>query len=83
MEKMVETMAQSLNYFEQHLGNGLTLLAQSLATSPSQQYQAPTYQLQQHHVAPFTPHEMPQFSIPFSDMLIDPNIGSEKQNKSG
>ena len=83
MEKMVETMAQSLNSFGPHLGNGLTLLAQSLATPPSQQYQAPTYQLQQHHVAPFTPHEMPQFSTPFRDMLNDPNIGSEQQNHSG
>lgn len=87
MEKMVETMSQSLTALGQQLGNGLMMLAQALASNQTNhQTIPPAYQpqynpfVQQHQQFMNATNPGPAASSPgFRSMLSSPGIGKENE----
>ena len=88
MEKMVETMSQSLTALGQQLGNGLAMLAQALASNqtnhqtipPAYQPQYNPFVQQQHQQFMNAPNPGPAASSPgFRSMLGSQGIGKESE----
>ncbi len=85
MEKMVETMSQSLTALGQQLGNGLMVLAQALASShqtipPAYQPQYNPFVQQQHQQLMNAPNPGPAASSPgFRSMLSSQGLEKESE----
>ena len=88
MEKLVETMSQSLTALDQQLGNGLMMLAQALASNqtnhqtipPAYQPQYDPFVQQQHQQFMNAPHPGPAAPSPgFRSMLSSQRIGKESE----
>eukprot|EP00794_Sanderia_malayensis_P002803 gene2803-3243_t len=80
MEKMVETMAQSINGLGQQLGNGLLNLAQAMSNNPgyqvAQQCQYPPYSFPQ-------PTQQQQYvSTPYTTLLNSVNVRHAEEDQN-
>ena len=80
MERMVETMAQSLKSFGHQMGNSLMLLARSLANHHIEHFQAPLQQHKQQYVPPFSPSGAQQLPASFKEMVHSQDFGFEQSN---
>eukprot|EP00112_Aurelia_sp_Birch-Aquarium-sp1_P020089 Seg509.14 transcript_id=Seg509.14/GoldUCD/mRNA.D3Y31 product="hypothetical protein" protein_id=Seg509.14/GoldUCD/D3Y31 len=82
MEKMVETMAQSINSLGQQLGNGLLYLAQAMSSNPG--YQVPQQQQYPPYSFPQPAQQQQYVSTPYTTLLnnFHAPCAEEDQNNS-